>query len=52
MGQDASWGTAVWSAIDHGFRYLFFDNFYGWIVIGGLVGLVGFRIVAERRELD
>jgi hypothetical protein len=51
MGRDGGLGTEVWSAIDHGFRYLFFDSFVGWLAIGVLVCIVAVRVVVERRQL-
>jgi hypothetical protein len=49
MPQNVDLSAQVWSEIDHGFRLLFFQTYYGWVLIAAAMVAVGARIVRERR---
>jgi hypothetical protein len=46
-----SWADTIWADLDRGFRFLFFDSFWGWGIVL-LVVLVLVRKVLQERNVN
>jgi hypothetical protein len=49
MPQNVDLSAQVWSEIDHGFRFLFFETYIGWLLLAALIVAAGVRVMRERR---
>lgn len=49
MQQNVDVSAQIWSEIDHGFQFLFFETYIGWFIVTALMVAAGVRIMRERR---
>jgi hypothetical protein len=49
MPSDMSWGDQIWVDIDKGFRFLFFDSYWGWILVALIVAVMVRKIIHAQR---